>query len=433
MFLKKWEDWLVCAFLFYFTFVYPSNPDLLHSQARYGLLAATSFFAFLVGRELRSRIAGYATAYFLFSAISVATSLEYTPKWAKYAALESLVWFASIVAVVMLFDRKKLDRLLDLLALLCLGSSLVMVGAKIMGQDPYAILNNSAADACLIAVLYPILVARHWIPGTLNERLTGALSFVFILLPIAAIAVSGSSTAFVAFAFMLLTLAALYRNRVTRTEVAFCSIGLVVIGAGLYAFSPDVPFGDSGRYTSWKASYNFANQSMEQETLERYKNNTAPEVTLYLDRTGNTLTGLGSGSFRPLATGVQIAALPQRPKIFPFAHNDPLQIFFEQGWLGVIFATLVLLVGLTRALDRPYLFAALSTYAAISFVQFPLRYYGSAFVGAVLLREAFSLEGKAWKSSVVYLREGRLLETLRLRAVLLLAGMFSPRAKIWRK
>lgn len=435
MFLKKWEDWIAVGVIFWLTFVYPENPDLLHQQAYYALLGVAGFFSFLAGRELRSKIVGYALAYFLFVAISDFADYFPTPKWARLASADSFIWLSTCVGFALLLDKGKRERALDCLAALCLLSSAVVVGGRITGGGAYFILNNSAADACFIAVLLPLVVLRTRFPKSLSLRAREALSVAFILLPVTAIAVSGSSTALVALAFLAVLYAAQYRKRV-KYFAAFSLIGAVVMGIagfGLYLFSPDAPFSDSGRVGVWKSSIAFVRQDMDPAALGRFQKNASPELKYFLDREGNSLSGMGAGAFLPLAAGIQEANSPGVRDVFPFAHSEPVEIFFTNGYIGLAFALAVLFIALTRALDCPYLFAAVSTYALISLVQFPFRYYGSALAGAIIFREALALEGTSWKNSVIYLRARGLREACGLRAVLLLAGMFPIRAKVWDK
>lgn len=421
MFLKYFPraSLLGLAFLFFVCLI-PTNPDLLSTQARAGMLFAVVLLALRIGVELESSLAGIALAYFFSHSVLTFTALSYVPGWAKLAALGSFAWLLSIVASVTFLARGDRAKLFDALGLLCLLQSAIMVGKKICGLQPFFLLNNSSADACLIAALYPILAFRHWLPENMPRRARRGLSWLFILLPVAAVAVSGSSTGFVAIGLAILLHAALYRKQVTRVWLGISVLAVAAAGLGLYLFSPDSLFANSGRYKIWQDHYSFFSRTMDPEALERYRKNVDPRSTLYLDVIGSEWTGLGSGSFRPLSDGIQTANDKERYIIFPFAHNEPLQVILDQGYVGLVLALLAVAVAFLRALDRPYLFNALCIYAATMPVQFPLRYYASAFAGAVLFREAFATEGKTWQASKFYLFSARLLKRLQAGARLLL-------------
>lgn len=423
------------ALFLLFVFFLPSNPDLLHTQARAGIVFVCCLLAIRIGIRLRSWTVALALAYFLSHAALTFSALEKIPGWAELGAATSFAWLLSIAALVAFLGEGDRRRLLDALAVLCLVSSAILVGKKIAGVPTFFVMNNAAADACLIASLYPLVAFRLWTPRSRLGKPPRALNWASILLPVGGIAVSGSSTAFGAFVVALLAYAAQYRKQVRRKwKILGAAVMLVPIAAlGLYFFSPDTPFGDSGRYAVWKNSYAFFARELPPEALEIFQKNIDPRVTVYLDRTGSKWTGLGAGSFRPLAEAVQVSQTPERTIIFPFAHNEPLQILFEQGWAGLLLALLVLLEAMLRSLDRPYLFAAVCTYAATMPFQFPLRYYGSAFVGALIFREAFAQSGTAWKNSEPYLLARGMLEALRYRAVVLLRRMLSFRNAIWDK
>lgn len=386
------KRYLLPGALFAFVFLIPRNPALMQYQGRNVLLALSFLIAAKIGTKFRSLPLALALAYFFSHSVLTWAGFFYRPGWAELTAAQSFGYFAAIVLGVSLLHERESSRFVSCAGALCLVSSAVMVGKKLLGQDPYFFLNNAAADACLVAVLFPIVLRRLLLRESLRPWARRGLNSCFMALPIAAVAVSGSSTGLVALTLGV-TVYGLIRSRSLYAIFGAIPCALLA-GAGLYFFSPDIPFADSGRVKVWRDSFAFFSRTMDPGAIELYRSNVDPRVLWYLDLEASQAFGFGSGSYLHLSTGIQLANGQFAGSIFPFMHNDWLEILFNEGYVGLFLALLAGLHALLRALDRPEIFAALLTYGAIMLVQFPLRYAGAGFLGALLCAEAFSLRGE---------------------------------------
>lgn len=371
-------------------FLLPSNPDLLRQQQWYGALFFSCLVGLQYGLKTKSVAVAAAFSYFLIIAALNWSARWDVPYWSMAeAGASSLVLLLLVVGLTDLTANRR-RAVKNALGLLCLISSGVLIGRRALGQEViYFFMNNAAADACLIAVLYPFLTMRPDFPFSRAKWAARA----FYTLPLVAIAVSGSSTAWVALCCTMLVfflaigrVAGLYR---LRNMLIGSAIVATLMLAGVYLFSPDEPFNNNGRVKIWRDSWAFINRSMGPEALERFRERVTPQNLYYLDRKVSLFTGVGSGSFRPLSEPVQDSNFQTHRSIFPFAHNDWFQVIFEQGLIGFFLLLAVGLHAVYKALARPWLLASLLTYGAIMVVQFPFRYFGSALIGVFLLVEAF--------------------------------------------
>lgn len=82
----------------------------------------------------------------------------------------------------------------------------------------------------------------------------------------------------------------------------------------------------------------------------------------------NFLLGSGTGTYRIVGPLMQQDLL----EVFYFAHNDPLQIFLEQGLIGIIL-TIAIIVYCYRHLKTHVLKVSLSLLILSSTMQYPLR------------------------------------------------------------
>jgi O-antigen ligase len=278
---------------------------------------------------------------------------------------------------------------MNTLAVLCLISSCVLIVRQIMGEPVYFFLNNAAADASAIAFLFPLVAMRPLPPFARNAGLARLLYG----LPVIAIGVSGSTTAVAALCLATVVYTVQVRKLLPKIQFKYYLMGgtaaLAFTIGMLHIFTPDGVNSDSGRFNVWKISLDFQNKTMSDEALVNLQKRVPPPTLFYLDRTSSLLWGVGAGSFQPLSADVQIANGQHPSVLFPFMHNDWLQVVFEQGLFGALLLLVVGAAAVWKSLARPWLVTALFTYGAVMVTQFPFRYLSSALIGAFLLAEAF--------------------------------------------
>lgn len=431
------EDFSIFSLLFLGgVFLWPGNPDLLHHQELAFALFASLVIALMVGRATDSLTTCVASGYFLAHAALLWARPGGAPPWAKTPAQGSFLFLALMLVVGVFAERGIRERLLNSLAVLALISAGTMLTLRLMGKMPIFFLNNPAADGCALAVLTPLLLFRPDGPGSrLRGRAAALIGGFMGLLILAAVAVSGSTTAVVALTLSATVyFAAEWKSSRTfgRPELVAFALIVVTTISGLLKFTPDDPLDSDGRVQVWRAHYEFLSRKMKPEALECLRANTTPENSLYMDQAYNTVTGAGSGSFYPLSGLVQMCNGQYHGSIFPFAHNDWLEVWFTDGWIGLALLALVGALSLYLALDRPWLFASLFTYGATMLVQFPFRYPGSALLGVLLVRESFGKERAPLQQNKLYLYAARMLERCKARVYLLLARVL-PSRFLWNK
>lgn len=112
----------------------------------------------------------------------------------------------------------------------------------------------------------------------------------------------------------------------------------------------------------------------------------------------NTILGAGPGSFRILSYGISklynFMPIPGQNDVWYWErlHSEYLQVLFEYGWVGLI----LLLAALSELSYRlfkakePRLFALLMAVASSAIFNFPLRYFPSAIVCALIVTASYS-------------------------------------------
>lgn len=370
--------------LLFFVYLLPTNPDLVRNQLANGLTFSCVVFAIFVTRSLDLKKAPAlicigTLSYFLIHATHPWGNSNLINDWRDYLAASSFGFLLSVILLVTVL--RSTAPLFNCLAVLCFASSCVLLCKKLMGVPPAFFMNNPAGDAAILAALYPILAFRP-------HRVFGGkpwLTRLVVITPILAIAVTGSSTGALGlvvavFAWVLAT----RRNPSTYGVLVLATFGSI---AGLVLFAPDNVFSGNGRLPTWRRSM-----------IDWWEN-------------VNVWWGSSTGSFFLEGPKLQVEEtcrltpslcdpVPHGQalhEIFASMHNDYLQILREQGIIGLGLFLTISIVAMRKAFDRPWLFSALFTYGTIMVTQFPMRYFGSAFIGLLLLREALQTPGREGK------------------------------------
>ncbi len=136
------------------------------------------------------------------------------------------------------------------------------------------------------------------------------------------------------------------------------ALALFVLGVG-YALDPVHFFHSTGRFQAWRTIFDWWYSS------------------------GKILFGHGTGMGSVVFYNAARSDMSFGP--FYWAHNDYLQILFDNGVVGLASFLIALFYTLKKAFDRPWLFASLSGYAATMLFNFPLHVPVHAIVGAALV------------------------------------------------
>jgi len=343
-----------------FIFCAFNHDHLLLNQEFLGMIISSFLISIWLGSEFQLPALGFTVFTFSFLA---SLSFLYLPvqDWQVLEALSSYGWFITIVFIVTLLPFRELPKVeLGLGALCFLTSLYIAIEHFIMGKEVFfscAWLNNNSMDTSMIVVLLPFLT--HKIKD-LDYRVKLA---IFAVPAFTLLFVTESSTAFGA--LIVLGFTSFLFNMWMIIPIMLGVIGVL--------FQHKHFFETSGRFHIWVISMKYWWQNL------------------------NIWLGSGSGTFQRLAPMIQIPNEKPIPTeipgvvhfaLFPFMHNEYLQILFEQGILG--FSTFMAFSAslLNKARLKPHVFSSLSVLGFVMLTQFPLRYFAGSLVAGFIARLA---------------------------------------------
>lgn len=241
------------------------------------------------------------------------------------------------------------------------------------GQN-WGMLNNSAADGTLIACCYPIL---GWRP---QQYPRGALSwwdaFLCTIIPPIAIVLTNQSTP-------------LFCLAIGMAGIAFSSgrKKLVMVLLGISAIA--LPFlqgnqllNNRGRFECWRDIWIF---------MSDFKSRWA--------------FGMGSGTLEWLLPSYQKSPHKISPlfttgivsKGFLFAHNEFIQVWFEQGIMGLVAMLWLMWKTIKHSYKKPWLFGSVLSITLACGTQMPFRYLPFQILCFSVLILARREGSSAWK------------------------------------
>jgi len=274
-------------------------------------------------------------AWFFFSAWQIFggqnTPIENAPdQWVlafDYAAIYSLVCVIAAMSISK-FNLRKIFIYLGYL------------NAALLIFWDHGIFLNASMSGCFLAVSIPLLF---------NNLLSGSLMVVAIFMTRQSLPIA---TLFVALC------AGFFAQKKWR-ELVIASV--IAIPCGFLVAGRDL-FDTNGRMTIWASSIQFLHES------------------------GKQIVGLGAGSFSLI--GPKLSKNPDH--LFTWMHSDILQIYFEQGIIGLILFFGLAAFSLIKSYKNPPLFAAVVAYLFFMSANMPAHYVISGVYGFWMLRTIFS-------------------------------------------
>ncbi len=113
----------------------------------------------------------------------------------------------------------------------------------------------------------------------------------------------------------------------------------------------------------------------------------------YWISSGKFMFGMGFGSITEIAMFEKLKVLPATAQGFPLLiHNDYVQILFEGGIVNLAFMLCLMGLALWHLRKKPDFFGAAIGYSFAMFTYYPIHFLPSAFIGLLILREAFCVE-----------------------------------------
>lgn len=345
----------------------PTNPQLWLEQALTGVIIASLALAVAIYYQTGSALVAAAGAYFLVRAAAGWAGESPRPIWGIVLASHSFGFFTLAIGGALVLRAQDRSAAFYALAGAAVACALELIAKRLSGGLVYSFMNNAAADGSMLAVMLPLVMMR----GESLFKWKGGWPYVAAsAITIFGILFSGSSTALAALVVAIAAGTACIWRRAHLPMIAAGTAILSVIGV---LFMKESLLNDNGRFQIWRLS------------LEYFFN---PEKGI------NPIFGAGSGSYFVLGPTIQLNFGYSPKLVFLFMHNDFLQVLFEQGYIGILLALAVGVNALRKSFDRPWLFAALCTYGTIMATQYPLRYFASALIGALLLSEAYGCNQK---------------------------------------
>ena len=278
------------------------------------------------------------------------------------------LWTAS---VLLLEIYKRPTRWQEAIGMVTLANSVYLLLNGVFRSHWWGLLSNPAMDATLIATSYPILVFRPSVTGwpkkftilDVWKKPSFWYGFSCVVLPVIAVLLSKSSTGL---GILCVAIGSYFflSAPLTLKRVLFSCLGIgAVFSAGALVISDrNELFGDSGRFAIWRVILNF------------------------FDKAINHWVGGGTGSFYAIGEAFQQGT----QGLFIWAHNDWLQVLFEQGVIGLTMAIILFVTMLKAAKNRPYLFSCVLSYGLMATFQMPLRHPVASIVGLVLIAACFT-------------------------------------------
>jgi O-antigen ligase len=219
------------------------------------------------------------------------------------------------------------------------------------------VMTNASLDASFLALMLPYLFG-----GTTTEH---PKSKVFIIsLILIAICFTKSNTGVFAVGIAL-SAWAISTFRFRAAPLILVSL-LFILGVGTFYMGNK--FGEnSGRLQMWN-------------TMMGYW---MPNI--------NHWVGAGPGAVESYGPAIQILAHGSKGDImiFPWMHNDWLQVLFEQGILGLCLVWALFVYMLKYSFKRPVLFSMVVTYGFIALTQYPTHLFIFQVIGMTLIAMCF--------------------------------------------
>lgn len=377
--MKKVWPALLVGILFFWTLGDNSLNSIWMSRWAALLVMLSAYIAYYVGKKVDAHLTCITFSTCLAGLVPAFWFQRYAGQPFEFQAVlrqdasRALIVFLTFLFCYFTFSRDtfvKLGRALGfcgfLTAIIILGSLPWWPAAR-----QVLLFDNPSMAASFIAVCLFLLdaeVAHYWRKERLGRAIFWGSGLAAILLtktstPLVALAVGGG-------AYLLAkpdwTRSAPHLVASLRWPLTMAAM-LVPLVVGMAILSPQGLIDDNSRFGMWKWLWDF----------------------WVSDGMYTRWFGVGLGSVRSLLPMIQVDTDPHGAW-YLFAHNDWLQILFEQGQFGLASAMVAAFAIARRAFRQSeHLFAALAAYGAVMFFNFPLHWPVHGFLLFVLIGLAY--------------------------------------------
>lgn len=373
---EEWFTWLTLFFVTLFAYGHNYWFNSWHFKWTLTLAVAALFYADYLGKKIHWSVTP-TLAYTLLNGVWI-FSFRDSPygdfplldqfafsKSASYTTISALL----LVSLVSLVTVRSLRSLWNAYGALCLANSLYVISQSffVTAYHRGGFIGNASMNACLIAFTYPML--RGLVDKKIRCDWVDWFYGACLVFPIIAVILSSTS---MGLGVLIVTLLSMWiSDRFKQGPIPWKKylvpgvLALVpILGLSYLALGKDI-FQDSGRFYTWRIA------------LE------------WLIDKGNPLLGQGAGSTELLLPMIQSDTKLITNEWFIWMHNDWLQLFFEQGLVGLILFGMMFYQASKKAFKKPALFGVLIGFAFCALGNYPLHSPILAVAGVLTLALCF--------------------------------------------
>lgn len=344
--------------------LYPPMEGRVFYQALWGLSFLSLVYSYEFGKKLHWSL-GLNLLIILLSGLytfffQVNYPIPIPPEMLARGSQETVYAMLTLLlfsTLLMTQDKKFFEKVLKLLFCVAVLDSLVMIWGRFYLHEipPYGMLSNGTADACFIVCFLPYAIMKTMEP----------YRWMAMLVMLFSIFLSHSNTACasvgVGIAFILLQ-----RMSLKNWVMIMFPVTAIFLLLARFAIGDHFLL-DSGRRFVWEGSFQFYKQF------------------------ANTWIGIGTGTFTSWGVGWQYAHYinDKQKTLWPWLHNEYLEILFENGIIG-LFASLTALGYLLKKSFNSYIFPIVCVYSFTGLTEMPLRLWVTQLLGVALLGVIYS-------------------------------------------
>lgn len=341
-----------------------SPSEEMFYSALLGFLLLGILVSFEVGRKLHWSL-GVALSVLLLSGgyqffLPQFYPVPVNPVFIARAGGETLYSISLLLlfSILLISQSKRFfSNCLTIMFFLALIDSIVLITGLVLFKhgdpnfQPHGILFSGTADACFIACMLPMTF----------ERFMWRLPFAALMF--AAILCAHSNTAFASVGVGLIFFS--IDTMELKKWLPVTILLAVVFALGGYFVLGSHFLENSGRFPVWASMF---------EMFRHF---------------ANPIFGFGTGTFSSWGQVFQMVYGYGLHTFWLWLHNEPLEILWENGILGLTTVLLVFWFLMKRTYHQSVAFPIAAVYAFTGLTEMPLRLFITQFLGVCLLSEAF--------------------------------------------
>lgn len=351
----------------------PLENDNWRWQSLLGMFALSVYLSWKIYKKFSAPVS---VAFLYWSYLCLSIFIDPNTPYAKLGrpaqvladvvTASSYSWLVLFASFALLVSRYDVLLIIEGLGFLCLINSFLRM-FNLFIPEIQGFFANSSHDSLFILLTYPLMAVAPnkiaWVGKDL-KRWVNLRPFLFdvvqVLLPIAAILTSKSTTAIIGiiFFFSVLVLRSVRPYAERWLGVGFLS---VLVGLGMY-FNGTYDFADgNGRVPEWRLAMQYFHDKVD------------------------PLVGAGPGTFYMHGPVMQMQANQLSGGYFIWLHNEWLQILFETGFAGFLIFAYLASDLLVKSFSRRWLFALVSTFLLTMTTQMYFRFFWFSLVATILV------------------------------------------------